>query len=43
MEHADIEPNRVTLSSARRWCTRELAPLIESDAEHRADSAAFEG
>jgi putative acyl-CoA dehydrogenase len=38
IEHASAESDHVAVTSARRWCTRELAPLVEADAEHRTDS-----
>lgn len=43
IEHAVAQPDRVTLTSAQRWCARELAPLVEGDAEHRAGSSALTG
>ncbi|MFL5639556.1 MAG: acyl-CoA dehydrogenase family protein [Gemmatimonadaceae bacterium] len=42
IEHAHAQPDRTTVASAQRWCARELAPIIEGDAEWRADSAAIE-
>jgi putative acyl-CoA dehydrogenase len=41
LEHANAEVNQVTATSAKRWCARELAPLVEADAEHRAGSVAL--
>jgi alkylation response protein AidB-like acyl-CoA dehydrogenase len=41
IEHADSQPDRVALPSAQRWCARELAPLVEADAEHREGSDAL--
>jgi alkylation response protein AidB-like acyl-CoA dehydrogenase len=38
IEHADSQPDRVALTSAQRWCARELAPLVEADEEHRQGS-----
>ncbi|MEO8910549.1 MAG: acyl-CoA dehydrogenase family protein [Gemmatimonadaceae bacterium] len=35
------QPDKVGLASAQRWCARDLAPLVEADAEYRADTAAF--
>jgi hypothetical protein len=29
------------LASAQRWCARDLAPLVEADADYRADSIAL--
>jgi hypothetical protein len=43
IEHAVAQPDRVTLTSAQRWCAGELAPLVEGDAEHRAGSDALAG
>jgi putative acyl-CoA dehydrogenase len=40
VEHANAAADHVAVTSAKRWCARELAPLIEADAEHRADSLA---
>jgi putative acyl-CoA dehydrogenase len=40
VEHANAASDHVAVTSAKRWCARELAPLIEADAEHRADSLA---
>jgi putative acyl-CoA dehydrogenase len=40
IEQANAQDDHVAVTSARRWCDRELAPLIEGDAEHRADSIA---
>jgi putative acyl-CoA dehydrogenase len=41
IEHAVAQPDRVTVTSAQRWCGRGLAPLVEGDAEHRAGSGAL--
>lgn len=41
LEHANAQADRVAVTSAKRWCTRGLAPLVEADAEHRAGSAAL--
>lgn len=38
VEFANAAADRAAATSARRWCARELAPLVEADAEHRADS-----
>ncbi|HMI54672.1 MAG TPA: acyl-CoA dehydrogenase family protein [Gemmatimonadaceae bacterium] len=42
IEHASALPDRSTVTSAQRWCTIDLTPLVEGDAEHRADSSALE-
>jgi hypothetical protein len=42
IEHADAQPDRVAVTSAQRWCARELAPLVAADAEHRAGSEALQ-
>jgi putative acyl-CoA dehydrogenase len=41
LEHAEAQADQVAVTSARRWCTRELAPLVDADAEHRAGSVAL--
>jgi putative acyl-CoA dehydrogenase len=41
VEHANAQGDQTTLASARRWCARELAMLVEGDAQHRADSIAL--
>ena len=41
IEHANAQADHVVVTSAKRWCARELAPLIEADAEHRAGSVAL--
>jgi putative acyl-CoA dehydrogenase len=38
IEHAGAAADHVAVMAAKRWCARELAPLVEADAEHRADS-----
>jgi putative acyl-CoA dehydrogenase len=43
IEHAVAQPDRVTVTAAQRWSGRELAPLVEGDAEHRAGSGALAG
>src|SRR6202162_1198592 len=43
IEHAVAQPDRVTVTAALRWCARELAPLVEGDAEHRGGSGALAG
>jgi alkylation response protein AidB-like acyl-CoA dehydrogenase len=42
VEHANAQTDQATVTSARRWCGRELAPLVEADAKHRAGSAHLE-
>ena len=42
IEHANADGGEVTVTSAKRWCERELAPLVESDAGHRTDSITLE-
>jgi hypothetical protein len=41
IEHGSAQGERAGITSAQRWCTREMASLIEADAEHRAGSAAL--
>jgi hypothetical protein len=38
VEQANAQNDEVGVASARRWCDRELAPLVEADPEHRAGS-----
>jgi len=40
VEQANALNDDVALAAANRWCGRELAPLVETDAAHRADSIA---
>ncbi|MEP6550204.1 MAG: acyl-CoA dehydrogenase family protein [Gemmatimonadales bacterium] len=42
IEHAIANPDRAGLAAAQRWCARDLAPLVDADADHRADSIALE-
>jgi putative acyl-CoA dehydrogenase len=42
VEHASAQADPVAVTSAKRWCARELTPLVEADAEHRAGSVALE-
>jgi alkylation response protein AidB-like acyl-CoA dehydrogenase len=42
VEHANAEPDHAAMISARRWCARELAPLVEADVEYRAGSVTLE-
>ena len=41
IEHGSAQGGRAEITSAQRWCARELAPLVEADAEHRAGSVAL--
>jgi putative acyl-CoA dehydrogenase len=41
-EQASTLGDHAAVTSARRWCARELAPLAEADAEHRAGSLALQ-
>jgi putative acyl-CoA dehydrogenase len=41
-EQANTLGDHAAVTSARRWCARELAPLVEADAEHRAGSIALQ-
>jgi putative acyl-CoA dehydrogenase len=40
-EQANTQGDHAAVTAARRWCARELAPLVEADAEHRAASIAL--
>jgi hypothetical protein len=42
VEQADGQGGRAAVTSASRWCARELAPLVEADAEYRKGSVALE-
>ncbi len=42
IEQANAQGDHAAVTSATRWCARELAPLVEADAEHRAGSVAIE-
>jgi len=42
IEHANAENDDVVVTAARRWCARELAPLVEADVEYRAGSVTLE-
>jgi hypothetical protein len=42
VEQASAQGDDAAVTSARRWCARELAPLVEADAEHREGSVALE-
>ena len=41
IEHGSAQGDRAEIASAQRWCGRELAPLVEADAEYRASSVAL--
>jgi len=41
IEHGGAQRDRAAITSAQRWCTRELASFVEADAEHRAGSVAL--
>ncbi|HEX9130364.1 MAG TPA: acyl-CoA dehydrogenase family protein [Gemmatimonadaceae bacterium] len=41
-EQANAQNDDVLVTAARRWCGRELAPLVVADAEYRAGSATLE-
>jgi alkylation response protein AidB-like acyl-CoA dehydrogenase len=42
VEHASEQGDQAAVTTAKRWCARQLAALVEADAEHRADSVALE-
>jgi putative acyl-CoA dehydrogenase len=42
VEHANAANDDASVAAARRWCAREMAPLVEADAEHRVGSVALE-
>jgi len=42
IEFAEAQRDRAAVTSAQRWCARELAPLVGADTEHRADSVSLE-
>jgi len=42
VENASAQEDRAAVTASKRWCARQLAVLVEADAEHRADSAAIE-
>jgi hypothetical protein len=41
-EQANAQNDEVLVTAAKRWCARELAPLVVADAEYRAGSATLE-
>ena len=42
LEHASAQVDHVAATAAGRWCGRDLTPLLEADAKHRAGSVALE-
>jgi hypothetical protein len=42
IEQANAQVDQPALAAAKRWCGRELAPLVDADADHRAESVALE-
>jgi alkylation response protein AidB-like acyl-CoA dehydrogenase len=42
VENASAQEDRAAVAASRRWCARQLAALVEADAEYRADSGALE-
>lgn len=38
LEQASAQADHVAVTSARRWCARELVPLVDADEEHRVGS-----
>jgi len=42
VEHANAQADHAAMISAKRWCARELAPLVVADAEYRAGSVTLE-
>jgi acyl-CoA dehydrogenase-like protein len=41
IEYATAHPEAASLASAERWCARDLTPLVEADADYRANSTAL--
>ena len=41
-EQANALGDHAAVTSAGRWCSRDLAPLVEADSEHRAGSIALQ-
>jgi putative acyl-CoA dehydrogenase len=41
VEQANAANDDASVAAARRWCVRELAPLVDADAEHRGGSVAL--
>jgi putative acyl-CoA dehydrogenase len=42
VENASAQEDRAAVAASKRWCARQLAALVEADAEYRADSVALE-
>jgi putative acyl-CoA dehydrogenase len=42
IEQAATQGDQAAVIAAKRWCARELSPLTEADADHRAESVALE-
>ena len=42
IEHAASHADQVAVTAAERWCARELTPLVEANAKHRAGSVSLE-
>jgi len=42
IEHANAQNDDAVVTAARRWCARDLAPLVEADVEYRAGSVTLE-
>jgi putative acyl-CoA dehydrogenase len=42
IENAEAQSDRPAVASAQRWCVRDLAPLLDADSKHRADSVSLE-
>lgn len=42
VEHANAQRDPAPVAAAKRWCARDVAPLIDVDAAHRASSIALE-
>jgi len=42
VEQANAQGEQAAVTASKRWCARQLAALVEADAEHRADSVALE-
>jgi putative acyl-CoA dehydrogenase len=43
LDHANAQGDQVTVTAAIRWFARELARLVDADADHRAGSTILEG
>jgi putative acyl-CoA dehydrogenase len=42
IEQAAAQGDQAAATAAKRWCARDLSPLTEADADHRAESVALE-